>query len=238
LYENGRLRYQGAFKNGNYYGENSKVYHSHLDIYKPASNNIKNLLLQGTFDNNGLLQGQLTDGPDSRIFMIDPSYDGLAWWAFYKDGKFDTSSIEEDGRINKHIMLNDPGIDCFYEGEYVEGKKHGQYGKIECRVPSNLVVFEGEWRNNLPYRNSNDAGEEDRRNVVFYSRFNKGKIFEGSVMRCGDEGLCGYATIYDSKTGIAVYEGRYKAPCLSAVMFVTFDLEMENLKDFVPKFTM
>lgn len=49
--------------------------------------------------------------------------------------------------------------------------------------------------------------------------------------------LHGYATIYDSKTGLALYEGRYKAPCLSAIMFTTFDLELENLEGLVPKFT-
>jgi len=49
--------------------------------------------------------------------------------------------------------------------------------------------------------------------------------------------LHGYATIYDSKSGIELYQGKYKAPCLSAILFTTFDLELDNYESFVPKFT-
>jgi len=105
-----------------------------------------NLMLRGNFDENGLLQGQLTDGPDSRILMVDPSYEGLSWWTNYTDGLFDTQDLKDSSNDDK-ILLNDPGIDCFYEGEYLMGLKHGQ-GKIQCRIPNNQAVFEGEWRYN------------------------------------------------------------------------------------------
>jgi len=49
--------------------------------------------------------------------------------------------------------------------------------------------------------------------------------------------LHGYATIYDSKSGKELYQGKYKAPCLSAILFTTFDLELENFESFVPRFT-
>jgi len=145
-YDNGRLRYKGAFKNNYYYGKDAVVYHSHIDIYKPMLSKSKNILLMGNFDENGLLQGRLTDGPDSRIFLIDPSYEGLAWWTNYKDGLFDTTEIRDSNDGDK-ILLNDPGIDCYYEGEYLMGLKHG-FGKIQCRIPFNYAVFEGEWKYN------------------------------------------------------------------------------------------
>lgn len=94
-YDNERLRYSGEFRNNSYYGNDVKIYHSHIDIYKPMLRQSTNMLLKGNFDENGLLQGRLTDGVDSRIFLIDPSYEGLAWWVNYRDGEFDTTNLKD-----------------------------------------------------------------------------------------------------------------------------------------------
>merc|ERR1712178_147292 len=105
-----------------------------------------------------------------------------------RDGLFDTQDLKDSDDSDK-ILLNDPGMDCFYEGEYLMGLKHG-YGKIQCRIPYNHTVFEGEWRYNLPFRNSSDLkdimdmeNDNEMRNIIMYSRFNGGKIFEGSIMK-------------------------------------------------------
>ena len=70
---------------------------------------------------------ELNDGPDSRVYLLDPSYQGLVWWANYKDGHFDTTTSKRETEDYKAtILLNDPVIDCLYEGEYKDGKKHGR----------------------------------------------------------------------------------------------------------------
>lgn len=189
----------------------------------------------------GVLQGGLGDGPDSRIYLIDSTWNGIVWWANYnKNGQFDTTQLVRglhDGK--KSIMLNDPVIDCLYDGEYENGLKHGQ-GYIQCRIPSNINVFDGEWRNNLPFKNR-DTGEGEEPaagNVILYSRFKGSKIFEGSIRQDELNGkLYGYASFYDAKNAMLLYEGNWSAPCLSAVLFVTFDLEFDNVQPFLPKFT-
>lgn len=229
-YENGSLRYKGQFRENGYNGKDVCVFQPFLDIYQPLQTS--NLLLKGNFK-NGKLEGELTDSGDSRLYLVSPNSESLVWWASFSNGKFDTTNDKQKATI----LLNDPNIDCLYEGNYRNGLKHG-YGYIQCR-PNMVTVFDGEWRSNLPYRNKDSNGKNGYGNVIFRHRVNGNKVFEGTVNMGVDQWIYGYGSFYDAHggTGMVMYEGNYRAPCLTALIFVTFDLELESFRQFVPAFS-
>lgn len=218
---NGKLRYEGLFKEGGYDGRSLEVYHNY-----PVASADKTLMVRGTFE-KGKLQGNA-----DRVYLrenIAPSGNTYAILenAFYVDNLLNT----KDG-IKPDIKQRNPVFDLFYEGQYKDGLKHGN-GKVKCAA-SGIELFNGEWKNGLPYRNT-DSQLQNR--VTIYHRIFGKKIFQGTIAKRPDGKIGGKCKLYYYLNGEdCFYDGSYAAPSLSSVLLCTWDLELEGFRDFVPAF--
>ena len=207
-YKNGNLKFKGPFKEGGYHGEHLTVYNSHLE---------KNIMLKGNFHKGTL------DGKVDRIWFRDnEKYNGNRFVidAHFKDGLMEGESV---------IHLNPTG-GFYYKGAYKAGKKEG-HGTLFCD-DTGKELFKGEWRNNLPYKNDGSSS-----NVVTINHLKGKKMFEGTLDMAEDGWIEGNCILYHYHDGSKVfYEGKYRAPTLSAVIFCTWDMELENYTPFLPKF--
>ena len=108
--------------------------------------------------------------------------------------------------------------------------KHGS-GKIYCQS-TNKVIFEGEWRDNIPYKNK--GGNSDL--ITFYHRTGI-KIFEGTIKKAEDGWFEGNCTLYIyDDTNAILYRGNYRAPTLSTIMFVHWEMELQDHQPFIKNF--
>lgn len=63
-------------------------------------------------------------------------------------------------------------------------------------------------------------------------------MFLGTVEREeGSEWLCGECTLwyYDNGNDL-LYKGRYRAPSLSCVLLCSWEMQLEGLKEWIPRF--
>lgn len=208
FYKNGNLKYKGPFKEGGYHGEHLTIYNSHLE---------KNIMLKGSF-NKGTLEGKV----DRIWFRDNEKYNGNRFVidAHFKDGKMEGDQV---------IHLNPTG-GFYFKGSYKNGMKEG-HGTLFCD-DTGKELFKGEWKNNLPYKNDGSTS-----NVVTIHHQKGKKMFEGTINMAEDGKLEGNCILYHYHDGNKVfYEGKYRAPTLSSIIFCTWDLELENYAPYLPKF--
>jgi hypothetical protein len=212
-YENGKLRYQGNFKKNDYHSENAVVYNSYGDNKK---------FINGRRINRGKIEGVA-----QLWYNFDEERNGghaAIYGGLFVNGKLDTSGTD---KTTEHY---DPIRDCRYIGQYKDGMKHG-HGSLFC-YDTETVLFEGEWKENIPVKNI--ASSSDK--VVINHRNGK-KIFEWHISKLPGGWFGGYCTLFDcDDTANIQYEGKYKAPTLSTIIFGSWELELIDHLPFIPKF--
>ena len=215
-FENGNLRYTGIFKSGYYHATNPEIYINGFDEnYLPLWTNAEYGYTEGKVNGVGLK------------FNVNSNLSPLTTVS-YINGQIDTTTA------NQPITHCFPNMLVKYTGEYKNNVKHGQ-GEIVF-IPTETVLFKGEWKDNLPSRNAENSNPK-KTDVVINSLVGH-KHFEGSINYNESQNILeGYCKIYNYDTGThLMYEGNYKAPNLTSIIFCTWDLILTEWQPYYPGF--
>lgn len=135
-----------------------------------------------------------------------------------------------------------PSLIFKYIGTYNDGKREG-YGKYLWGTD---VLFDGFWKENLPYKNYEKKFDYGDGIVVFWgvSLTGRGGLkinpqFKGTVHRDPKDGwLYGECEVFDpfrEDFKIRLYKGKYRAPTLDSLLLLTLDLELCDYDGLLPK---
>lgn len=206
----GYLRYAGQYHNGGYHGDSITLYNS----------NGYELIENTKFDSGKISDGELEE--DIRCF---DSYYSCIGNASYKNG------LQNNSEENKcDVDFTTRRYD--YYGGYLDGFMHGD-GYI-CDLQNNDVkVFEGEWKNGLPFRNNDNPLEEGR--VRLNDSKNGNRVFEGQIKKATNGWIYGKGSFYHYEfSDDQLYEGMYQCPTISSLLFMTPGVELLEYKEFMP----